>query len=183
MIMGDRQLIEAIQKIAGTQLSDKVYVVACTVDTVDIPSRTCDCTVISGQGVTEIPNVLLMTEVDDGFFLVPTVGSTVFVVYSTYNEPFVCLFSQVDQIIFKADAIQFNDGSFGGLTKTLELRDQLNKTNQLLTALLNIINGPPIPEPGSSAPSALQAALKAAITGQSLGDYSEIENPIITHGT
>lgn len=181
--MGDRQLIEAIQKIAGTQLSDKVFVIACTVDSVDIPSRTCDCTAISGTGVTEIPNVLLMTEVDDGILQVPTVGSTVFVIYSTYNEPFVCLFSQIDQIILKADAIQLNDGSFGGLTKTLELQTQLNKTNQLLTSLLNIINGPPIPEPGSSAPSALQAALKAAIAGESLGDYSAIENQIITHGT
>lgn len=181
--MGDRELTEAIQKLAGVKQSDKVEFIPCSVESVDPSTRTCSCVAIGGDAVIEIPNVLLMADVDDGILLLPTVGSTVFVVYSTYNQPFVCLFSQVDQIIFTAGSIKFNDGSFGGLTKTPELRTNLDKTNDLLTALIDIINGPPIPEPGSGAPSALQTALKAAIAGQALGIYTDIENEIITHGT
>lgn len=180
--MSDREFIEGIQKLAGNNLDDRVSIIACTVETVDMSTRTCDCVAISGKGVTDIPNVQLMSEVDDGILYKPTVGSTVFVVYSTYNPPFVCLFSQVDQIILTAGTLQLNDGSFGGLTKTLELQSQLNKTNQLLAALLDIINGPPIPEEGGGDPSAFQAALQVAIAGKSLGDYSDIENTIITHG-
>lgn len=79
-------------------------------------------------------------------------------------------------------AIKLLDGTYGGLTKTQELQTQLNKTNDLLTQILNIINGSTVTEPGNGAPSALQAALKVAITGKSLGDYSNIENSHITHG-
>jgi len=72
--------------------------------------------------------------------------------------------------------IQFNDGSLGGLTKTLELKDQINKLNTLVQHLVTIINGAPIPEPGSGANSALQLALKNAILSDSVGDFSNIEN-------
>lgn len=181
--MGDRQIIEAVRKLAGVQFTDQVSTIACTVNSVDIAARTCDCTPISGEAGTDIPNVALMAEVEDGFLLIPEVDSTVFVVYSKYNPPYVSLFSKIAGVLFTSGTIQFNDGSFGGLTKTPELRDQLNKTNQLLTAILDVLNGPPINEPGSGAPSALQTALKAALVGEALGDYTSIENEIVTHGT
>jgi hypothetical protein len=152
------------------------------VNSYDVATRTCDCTAITGMAGTDMPNVQLMPEVDDGLVLFPTAGSTVFVVYSTYVPPFVVLFSQIDQVLFSAGSIQFNDGSFGGLTKSIELQTQLNTTNALLTAILTVLNGAPIPEPGSGSPSALQAALKVALTGQQLGDYSAIINTLITHG-
>jgi hypothetical protein len=38
-----------------------------------------------------------------------------------------------------------------------------------------------INEPGSGSPSALQAALKIALTGQQLGDYSQIEDTKVKH--
>ncbi|HWB93506.1 MAG TPA: hypothetical protein VG605_16715 [Puia sp.] len=180
--MGDRELIEGIQKITRTQLSDDVRLEVCTVESVDVPSRTCIVSMLIGQNTTEIPDVLLMAEVDDGFILIPAEGSTVVIARSTYNQPFVVLFSQLQTVLFSADNIQFNDGSYGGLTKTPELRAQLDKTTALLQAVVDIINGPPISEPGSGSPSALQTALKSAIAGQELGDYSEIENTIITHG-
>jgi hypothetical protein len=181
--MSDRELIEGLQKLTKTQLADDVRMDMCTVESVDIPSRTCVCSLIVGQNVTEIPGVQLMPEVDDGFLLVPAQGSTVIVVRSTYNQPFIALFSQLQAVYFTAGSIQFNDGSYGGLTITPELRTQLNKTNALLEAVIGVINGAPIPEPGSGSPSALQTALKGAIASQELGDYSEIENTIVTHGT
>jgi hypothetical protein len=81
----------------------------------------------------------------------------------------------------EADLILYNGGDNGGLVITPKLVEELDRTNELLTALINTINGSPIPEPGNSAPSALQTALKTAIATKSLGDYSAIENEKIKH--
>lgn len=77
--------------------------------------------------------------------------------------------------------IQMNGGSNGGLTITPKLVAALNRNNALLTHLIAIISGPPIPEPGLGAPSALQTALAAAIATDTLGDFSSIEDKNVTH--
>ena len=69
----------------------------------------------------------------------------------------------------------------GGLTITPELKTQLDTTNSLLQALIDIISGTPVNEPGNGAPSALQSALAAAITNESLGTYDNIENEDVKH--
>jgi hypothetical protein len=81
----------------------------------------------------------------------------------------------------EADLIEFNGGSNGGLAITPTLINELNKTNAILQAIVNIINGASIPEPGNGAASALQTALKTAITNKNLGDFSQVENKKITH--
>jgi hypothetical protein len=81
----------------------------------------------------------------------------------------------------EADLIEFNGGNNGGLAITPTLIDELNKTNALLQAIINIINGAAISEPGNGSASALQTALKTAIINKKLGDYSQIENKQITH--
>ena len=181
--MSDDKIREAIRKLAGTHLKDDVSFSPCTVNTVNQAARTCDCTEIGGDSGNDLINVQLMADVEDGFFMLPVVGSTVIVSYSTRNSPYVSLFSAIQAVFFvAAGVIQFNDGSFGGLTKTQELVRQLTIQNSLLTAILSVLNGAPIPEPGSGAPSALQAALKIALIGQQIGDYSDIENTTIVHG-
>ena len=62
------------------------------------------------------------------------------------------------------------------MIKGTELKTQLDKTNELLQALLNIISGAPVTEPGNGAPSALQAALQAAVGTKVLGDYTNIKS-------
>lgn len=81
----------------------------------------------------------------------------------------------------EAELIQFNGGSNGGLTITPTLVENLNKNNAILEAILNVITGSSIPEPGNGNASALQVALSAAVTGKELGDFTEIENELITH--
>ena len=68
------------------------------------------------------------------------------------------------------------------MPKAIELKTQLNKNNILLAHIMAIINGPPVTEPGNGAPSALQIALKSAISSDQLGDFSNIENPNVKHG-
>lgn len=83
-------------------------------------------------------------------------------------------------VISSSGTIQLNDGSYGGLTKTQTLQTQLGNNNAYVTALYSAclglasaLNGL---IPGTS------AAFNAAMTGQSLGDYSQIENTDIKHG-
>jgi hypothetical protein len=75
----------------------------------------------------------------------------------------------------KDKALKINEGS-QPMVLGNELKTQLDKSNNLVQALINIINGPAIPEPSSGSPSALQAALHAAIATLQLGDYTHIKS-------
>ena len=110
-----------------------------------------------------------------GIVITPVSGSSVIVSrIGDSDEMFVEMFSDVESIVM-------DGGDNGGLTITPELVKQLNNTNNLLQAIITILSGAPIPEPGNGSPSALQTSLKTAITGKQLGDYSKIENTKIKH--
>ncbi|HEY5509387.1 MAG TPA: hypothetical protein VIK29_11985 [Paludibacter sp.] len=110
-----------------------------------------------------------------GIVITPASGSTVIVSrIGDSDELFVEMFSEVESIVI-------DGGENGGLTITPKLVQELNKNNELLQAIITVLSGAPIPEPGNASPSALQAALKIAITDKQLGDYSEIENTKIKH--
>ena len=116
--------------------------------------------------------------------VVPEVDSYVLVglIENRKESAFICAFGKVKKIKLITEDIELGGANFGGLTKTPELVTQLNKNNDLLTAMLSIINGAPILEPGNGSPSALQTSLKSALTGKSLGDFSNLENEKVKHG-
>lgn len=161
--MTNRQIIEAVQKMTGTQLSDNVRLLAATVNSVNEAKRTCVVTTVSSQGQVTIEDVQLMASIDDGFLFVPAIDSTVIVAYSTFNQPFICLFSGAEKVLLVAgennasiqvDAdgllleikntkvqikdgeIQLNDGSMGGLVKVIELTQKLNNLENLVNSLI-----------------------------------------------
>lgn len=95
-----------------------------------------------------------------------------------------------DQIYFKSntqelnitnDGIIMNGGNNGGLIKIETIKTELGKNNQILQALLTVLSGTPITEPGNGSPSALQVALKAALTGKTIGSFSNMEDTKVTH--
>lgn len=189
--MSDSKLIRALELIIGVP-PDALSVIEGRVLSIEKSDRTCAVLSIGGDSDIEIPGVRLQSEVSDGILILPRVDSTVFVGYSKRLAPFVLQFGDVDYVVMEAGGstfelssdgkIRINDGSYGGLTKTRDLVAELNKTNLLLNSLLTVINGFPIPEPGSGAPSALQTALKSAIAGKTLGSFAAIENTQVTHG-
>lgn len=146
------------------------FAILCTIDAVN-NDNTADCLPIDGG--TKILNCRIQSDMQNGLVLKPTVGSIVAVqMYDDFTGVIVC-FS-------KLDSIQMLDGSFGGLTKTQELKTQLDKTNNVLQAVVDSLkNWTPVPNDGG-------AALKAYFTTQLgvkvKGDYSAIENNSITHG-
>jgi hypothetical protein len=140
--MSDRAIITAIQKAAGTYKEDKVRIVVGTVES--IQGNTCTCT-INDQSI--LPAVNLQAGVCDGILIIPSIGSTVVIMYSTQINPFVVLYSDIDKAYLQvglasiemlADgSITLNDGTDGGLVKGDPLVEKLNnlenKVNDLIT--------------------------------------------------
>lgn len=72
--------------------------------------------------------------------------------------------------------IIINGGDLGGLVKAKELKEQSEKDKAILDALLQVITGSSISEPGNGAPSALQLALQGALVGKQSGTWNSLEN-------
>ena len=180
--MSDRTIKEAISKLADTYDVDVVYYVNAVVDSVNIDNRTCSCTVTEGTTEYQLINVNLMASVDDGMLIEPVVGSDVRVTYTKTKESFIVQYSEIENIYITAKTkIIYNNGT-NTTAKADILKTELDKTNSLLNALITIISGSPILEPGNGSPSAFQTALQISIASKQLGDYSEIENKSILHG-
>ena len=139
----NRDITDAILKITGLHKAVPVYYVNATVESVDIPSRTCVVTAVDGNVEFEIPGVMLMAVVDDGILIEPVVGSTVKVIYSQNVEPFVCQYSEVANITLTATTlIKLNDGSYGGLIRIADLTEKNNNlVSQVQSELTKIATG------------------------------------------
>ena len=180
--MSDRAIIESINKATGQHKVDKITYVNAVVNSVNAKKRTCSCTAIDGHTEYELPTVKLMAVVDDGVLFEPVIGSTVKVIFSQNIEPFVCQYSEIENITLDAKTlIKLNDGSFGGLLKIKETVDRLNAVekdlNSLKTAFSSWIV---IPSDGG-------AALKT-VTAKWMADriketkISDLENIKVKHG-
>lgn len=164
---GNATIQRAIQTLAGVKGEDKVHLIAANVTSVDEAARTCNVDVLSGLGQTVIENVQLMASVDDGILLVPAIDSTIIVSYSTYNQPFVSLFSELSKVVLVAGQnnasiqidqngvlldiadtkmmisnglIKFNEGDLGGLVKVIELTEKLNALENKVNQIISAFN-------------------------------------------
>ena len=165
----------------------------CTVDVVDVAARTCDCTPVGGDATTAIPGVRLMGENNDGFLVIPSVGSTVMVALSNRGLSCIYMFSDIDQVLIflgespnytsftmKSGEQMFNDGSFGGLTKVVELTQKLNNLENAFNQLVAIYNAH-VHTGGTMSGS---TGVPTAIDTNTLTPTTraEIENTLVKHG-
>lgn len=145
---------------------------------VDEQKLTCTCTLIAGDiDVYDVSLTPVVNQEASEITVIPEVGSLALmaIVSNDIRNSYLLSCQKSTKVIMRG-------GSLGGLVKVNELRDNLNKTTNLLTALVNVINGAPIPEPGSGSPSALQTSFKTAIASLQLGRFDDIENKQILHG-
>ena len=146
--MSNRGIQETIRKLAGTHLKDDIYLIQATVTSVNIPERTCDCTPIGGEAVTDLTGVQLMAEIDDGFLLIPAINSTVIVCYSTRNVPYIALFSAIDAVLLVTlTGIKLQGDELGGLVITPHLLTKINNIENafnLLNTKVNSISPTPV---------------------------------------
>ncbi len=180
--MSDRAIKEAVQHLANTHLRDDVHMAAATVTSVNVAERTCACTPISGGAVTDFANVMLMPEVDDGWLLVPAIDSTVIIMWSAKNVPYIAMTAGIDKaLLVTLNGIQLQDGTLGGLVKLLPLVDKLNKLESDLNTIKNVFSSwTPVPNDGGAALKAAAASWAGnTITETVRGD---LENTAITQG-
>ncbi len=181
--VNNRELSDIIKMHAGTLFTDIVGIQVCTVNSVDMDAQTCDCTPITGDSDAEIPNIQLSAEPDDmGFILFPEVGSTVIVGMSQKNIPFILMYSAIDTAYLITDTLtRFNDGSYGGLVKVIELTNKINALENLVNNILNTLKTTTIPlAPSGTYPFAPLYASLSDITP--ITQRGDIENTTITHG-
>lgn len=163
------EIRELIQKLAKEPIIP--FGLPCIVLDVAPSGTTCTCRPVNGEA--DIEGVRLQAEGANGILMTPTVGSAVIVHMINDAEAYVTMFSALD-------AVKYFDGSFGGLTKTQELKTQLDKNNEVLTAIMNTLTSwSPVANDGGAA---LKTAITAALSGKTVGDFANIENTKITHG-
>lgn len=148
-----------------------------TVVSVDEDNLSCTVKLMDDTEIVDVRLKAAIDEVTEGLVQIPEVDSSVLVVRigNDVSTRFVVAFSNVVKVMFYG-------GSNGPLVIWEDkLKAELDKVKQILTALLNVIGGAPIPEPGSGAPSALQAALDAAFTGSQLPSFEDLTDDKVLH--
>lgn len=171
--MSDRSIRDAINQIAGTHLTNKVYAVTATVLAIDIQSRTCTCQIVDGHVNNKLPNVKLMASIDDGFLIQPAIDSTVCLIISDFGEPYISQYSGIDKITL-------HGGDLGGLVKVITLTQKLNSLENKLNSLVTKYNTHTHNVTAVGAPTGPN--LLPEVGTLTLTQRAEIENKTILHG-
>jgi hypothetical protein len=162
------QLKQAIQQIAGTYLVDKVHMAVAQVISTDINACTCTCKLIHGNTTDEKITVSLMAEVSDGWLVIPANNSTVIIIWSDRQLPYVAMFSDIQDIYLDATGkITMNQGTQGGIPIAGSLVARLNLIENAFNALNAKVNA---------------LAPTPVIPNLVLTQIYQIENPNVTHG-
>jgi len=171
---------EIFRKIGG--IKDN-YMVLGSVSEINPDKRTCTVTPKNGDADLHDVRLQALRGMSTGIVLMPKKGSDVVVGFLDEAEAVIVLSSTLDYVEIKTDTeIRLNGDSLGGIVNAKELKTQIDKNTAILNGILSILNGPPIPEPGNGAPSALQTSLKAAVSGKQTANLSNIENTKVKHG-
>jgi len=168
-----RAIREAIQYLAGTHDNEFIVVADAEVTEVDQPNRVCTVALIDGKVANIRDDARLMCAIDDGILILPTVGSTVTIILSTFTDPLVIGFSGVDSIILKG-------GDLGGLAIVPALIKKINNIENMLNDLASKYNSHTHPVVSTGAPTGSTSTQETTTLIPT--QQSEIENTSITHG-
>lgn len=96
---------------------DSIYSIPCTVKSVDLTNKTCDCEPINGDA--DLLDVRLITQSTTGFLIIPSINSLVVVTMMNKYTGYVAMFSDIDEI-------QLNGDNEDGIVKVNDLVTKLN---------------------------------------------------------
>jgi hypothetical protein len=176
------------------QKAQPIQVYPGVVDSVDESKFTCD--VKPADGGPLFYDVRLKTNINsdnNGMICIPEVGSDVFIsaIGNNRNWAFVSLYSKIKKYLIVCSngvkieitengELHLNGDSLGGLIKINELKAELNKTNDVLLAIVQALSTwTVVPNDGGAA---LKVMANTLLTGKSVGNYSNIENVKVKHG-
>jgi hypothetical protein len=166
-------LWESISTLAGTRNQTNVICFYGTVTSVDIANRKCSISTLTLNATESNFDVDLCILGNTGLIIVPSIDSQVLVMYSKNVNPIVIQHSFIDKILLNGD-------ENGGLVLANELKTQLDKTNQVVNALVQAITTwTPVAGDGGTA---LKVFATTQLTGKTVGDYSNIKSTTIFQG-
>lgn len=190
--MKENNVLKSIGEKFGSAIVELVRVNrAFTVTVLEVDDTYAYVTMTGGKEKMSVP--LTCTSINFGYLKVtPTLDSIAIVTLANGadNAPFFIAFSEVDEITLtigestvriNTDVWVFNGGTLGGLTKTQELKTQLDKVTARIDGIIDAINNG-VPSPGAAdGGAALQTSIKAALALLvNVEDFSNIENEKIT---
>jgi len=132
------------------------------------------CNVLAVERDVELIDVRLQAATSNGIYLKPAVDS--FVICAPINdvEFAVIMYSDIDEI-------KLLDGSYGGLIKIDDMVTKVNNLEGQVNDLLTALQGVTIPlAPSGTYPF---APIFSSFTPLTPTQVSDIENPLVTHGT
>ena len=157
-------------------------------------AHTVDGTTLNADGSSSgILGIRLNPDPNDSFLVVPSNGSTIFVIMTTNKEYYLCNWSDIDKFICQlTNTISligdkngwiFNDGNNHGLIKIISLISKLNNIENYLNALFVIFSGltPSGSETGLAAMKVSILAASTQIKNIGLTIQSDLEDTLVKH--
>jgi len=182
---GSDQVRERIREIVGVKYETfPAEVVAVNTDSVNV------LPIGDEAQIFDVRLKAALDEQDSGVMIVPKLGSTVLVtmIGGREEECFVSMVSDAEEIRVKIGQTSFfldergiviNEGKFGGLIKIEELRSELKKITDYLTAVKQVFSTwIPVPSDGGAA---LKTQMNGALASQEIPTFSQIENDKVKH--
>ncbi len=162
---------EAIIKIVEDGQNFEIYSKIGVATNVDKNLNTCDVTPLDGEA--EILDVkLIATENETGLIQYPLDGSNVIITFIDKDTAFLSMCTDVDEVVY-------HGGNNGGLINISTLINELNKNNQILTAIKNgFTTFIPVANDGGAA---LKALMVGALSILTVGDFSNMEDKTFKH--
>ena len=166
-----RDIAEAIRALSG--MDDLQYEsILCNVSNIDTTKMLCTCIPINGDA--DFEEVRLNANYQKGFVLVPKNNSVVVVSQISNEVAYISMVSEVDQIYLAGD-------DNGGLVKVSELVDKINRVENQVNNILNVLKTTVIPlAPSGTYPFAPLYASILDITP--LTQVNDLENKTVQHG-
>lgn len=173
------EIQEIIRKLSGVNQFNNTTLYEAIVTGVDLSERTIQCTTNGGIEVDDM-SISMMTTIGDGSYLIPRIGSTIYIMINPMINPFVIQYGETESVVLTAtDKITMNSNEFGGLIKIQELTDKINNLENALNNLITLYNAHIHPVAGASTGPTVSTDTDII----TITTTTDIENPDIVHGS
>jgi hypothetical protein len=183
----------AVQQLS--KIKDFARFEVCKVVSVNEAKRTVNATTVTGVSGTEVKDVMLMADLDDGILLIPAVDSNIIIGYTNEVQPYVMMYSELSKVLLIvgdfaleiSNKIKLNGDEYGGMVKIQETVDALNRLETKVDDLITKYNAHihittatvgATPTPGTIAPT---TSTETPIGTQTT--VADLENETIHHGS
>ena len=165
---------EDILRMMREYFKAPVQVFPGTVKAVDEAKMMCTVEPVDGPEIFEVRLKAAIDEVKDGIVEFPKLNSTVLVgmIGNSMNTCFVVRCSEVDKVVFFG-------GQKGGLVNWPDVKTELDKTNEVVNALVqSLTQWTPVANDGGAA---LKTYATTQLSGKQVGNYTNKEDTKVLH--